>query len=170
MDVSWTIKKAESLRIDASELCWRRLLRVPWTARETKPVNPKGNQSWIFTGRTDAGAEAPIFGHLMWRTNSLEKTWMLAKIEGRRRDNRGRDGWMASLTQQTWVWASSRRWWRTRKPGMLQSMRSQRVRHDWATEQQQAVGIAAVSHPNRDPTLRECNGRDSLEIYKSTDI
>ena len=100
MDVSWTIKKAESLRIDASELCWRRLLRVPWTARETKPVNPKGNQSWIFTGRTDAGAEAPIFGHLMWRTNSLEKTWMLAKIEGRRRGQQGAR-WMDGITDST---------------------------------------------------------------------
>ena len=75
------------------------------------------------------------FGHLMWRVNSLENTLMLWRIEGRREeDNRGWDGWMASLTQWTWVWASSRRWWRTGKSGMLQSMGSQRVRHDWATE------------------------------------
>ena len=58
---SWTIKKAEHWRIDALELwCWRRLLRVPWTAREIQPVHPKGNQSWIFIGRTDAEAETPI--------------------------------------------------------------------------------------------------------------
>ena len=69
----------------------------------------------------------------MWRTDSSEKTLMLGKIEGRRRKgDRGQDGWMASPTQWTWVWARLRRW--TGKPGMLQSMRSQRVRHDWATE------------------------------------
>ena len=62
---------------------------------------------------------------------------MLGKSEGRRRgDNRGWDGWMASLTQSTWIWANSRRWWRTGKPGVLQFMRSQRVRHDWTTERQ----------------------------------
>jgi len=75
------------------------------------------------------------FDHLMWRIDLLEKTLMLGKIEGRRRrDNRGWDGWMASLTQWTWVWASSRRWWRTGKPGVLQSMGLQRIGHDWATE------------------------------------
>ena len=72
------------------------------------------------------------FSHLMWRDNSLEKTLMLGMIEGRRRKGRGRDSWMASPTQWTWVWASSRRW-RTEKPGM----RSQRVGHNWAIEQQQ---------------------------------
>ena len=81
---SWPIKKAECQRIDVFELwCWRRLLRVPYTARE--PVNPKGNQSWIFSGRTNAEAEAPILGHLMQITDSLEKTLKLGKIEGRRR-------------------------------------------------------------------------------------
>ena len=76
----WTIKKAEHRRIGAFELwCWRRLLRVPWTARRSN-LNPKGNQSWIFIGRTDAEAETQYFGHLMRRTNSLEKTLMLGKI------------------------------------------------------------------------------------------
>ena len=80
--MSWTIKKAECWRIDGFELwCWRRLL----DCKEIKPVNPKGNQSWIFNGRTDADAETPIFGHLMRITDSLEKTLMLGKIEGRRR-------------------------------------------------------------------------------------
>ena len=80
------------------------------------------------------------FGHLMWRTDSLEKTLMLGKIEGgRRRGERGWDDWMASPTQWTWVWSSSGRWWRTGKPGMLQSMGSQRVGHDWAMEHLQFV-------------------------------
>ena len=78
------------------------------------------------------------FGHLMRRANSLEKTLMLGKIEGRRRKgNRGWDVWMASLTQWTCVWISSRSWWWTGKPGMLQSMGLQRVRHNWVTKQQQ---------------------------------
>ena len=77
------------------------------------------------------------FGHLMWRSDSLEKILMLGKTGGRgRRGWQGQDGWMASLTQWTWVWASSRRWWKTGKPGMLQYMGSQRVRHNWMTEQQ----------------------------------
>ena len=83
---SWTIKKAERWRIDAFELwCWRRLLKSPLDCREIQPVNPKGNQSWIFIGRTDAEAETVI---LMWRTDSYEKTLMLGKIEGRRRRGR----------------------------------------------------------------------------------
>ena len=75
------------------------------------------------------------FGHLMQRADSLEKTLMLGKIEGRkRREDREWDRWVASPTQWTWVWANSRRWWRRGKPGMLQSMGWQRVGHDWATE------------------------------------
>ena len=84
--MSWTIKKAELQRTDAFELwCWRRLLS-PLDCRKIKPVNPKGNQPWIFIGRTDAEAKAPInFGHLMWRADSLEKTLILGKTEGKRR-------------------------------------------------------------------------------------
>ena len=76
------------------------------------------------------------FGPLMWRTDSLEKTLMLGKIEDRRRKggDRGWDGWMASLTRWTWVWVSSGSWWWTERPGVLQSMGSQRAGHDWATE------------------------------------
>ena len=132
---SWSIKKAEGRRIDAFELwSWRRLLSL-LDCKEIKPVNTKGNQSWIFIVRTDVEAEAPILGHMMQRTDSLEKTLMLGKIEARRKgDDRGWDDWMASLTWWTSVWASSRSWWWTGKPGVLQSMGLQRVRHDWVTE------------------------------------
>ena len=133
---SWTIKKAEHWRNDAFELwCWRKLLRVPWTAR-------RSNQSIlkeISPGYTLEGLMLKLkfqyFGHLMWRTDSFEKTLMLGKIEGRRRRGRQRmrDGWMASPTQWTWVWASSGSWWWTGKPGVLQSMGSQSW-HDWVTE------------------------------------
>ena len=80
------------------------------------------------------------FGHLKGRTDSLENTLMLEKIDGRRREDRGWDGWMASPTQWTWVWANSRRWWKTGRTGMLQSKGSKRVGHDWATEQQWVEG------------------------------
>ena len=73
------------------------------------------------------------FGHLMQGADWLENTLMLGKTDGRRRGNRGQDGWMASLTQCTWVWASSGSWWCTEKPGVLQSMGLQRVWHNWAT-------------------------------------
>ena len=92
-----------------------------------KSVHPKGNQSWIFIERTDAEAETPILWppdvkHLThWKT-----PWCWEGLKaGGEGDDRGRDGWMASLTQRTWVWASARSWWRTEKPGMLQSMGSQ---------------------------------------------
>ena len=100
---SWTIKKAECQRIYAFELCcWRRLLRVPWT-KEIKPLNPKGNQPWIFTGRADGEAEAAILWPLKWRVSSLEKTLMLEKKlrAGGKGGSKGWDGWMASLTQWT---------------------------------------------------------------------
>ena len=94
-----------------------------------------GNQSWIFVGRTDAEAEAPILWPPDERTDSLEKTLMLRKIESRRGRGWQRiNGWMVSPTQWTWVWVYSRSSWWTGKPGVLQSMGSQRVRHDWVTE------------------------------------
>ena len=102
-----------------------------------KLVNPKGNQSWIFTGGTDAEAEAPI----LWPPDV--KSWLIGKDPDAGKDWRreekettGQDGWMASPTQWTWVWAKSGRQRRTGKPGVLQSMGSQRVRHNWVTEQQ----------------------------------
>ena len=143
---SWTlIKNAEGRRVDAFKLwCWRRLLRVPWTAR-------RSNQSILKEINTEYLLEVLMlklklqyFGHLMQRTDSFEKTPMLGKLKaGWKGDNRGWDGWMASPTQWTWVWASSRRWWRTGKPDMLQSMKSQRVGHEWATEQQIVLALCA---------------------------
>ena len=95
---SWTIKKAEH-RIDVFELwCWRRLLRVPLFCKEIQPVNPKWNQSWIFIGRTEAELKLPYFGHLIKRTDSLEKTLMLGKIEGRRKRGWQRIRWLDGIT------------------------------------------------------------------------
>ena len=111
-------------------------LESPLDSKEIQPVHPKGNQSWIFIGRTDAEAEAPILGHLMQRTDSLEKTLMIGKIEDRRR-GRQRMRWLDGITSSmdmSLTWASSRSWWWTGKPVMLQSMGLQRVWHNWATE------------------------------------
>ena len=132
---SWTTKKAEHQITDVFELWCSRKLLSPLDSKEIQPVHPKGNQSWMFIGRTNVEAEAQIFGHLMWRTGSLEKPLMLGKIEGSgEEDDRGCDGWMASLTQRTWVWVSSRSWWWTGRPGILPSLGSQRVRNNWAYE------------------------------------
>ena len=124
---SWTIKKAEHWRTDAFELwCWRKLLRVPWTARRSnqsilKEISPEYSLEGLMLK-----LKFQYFGYLMWRTDSLEKTLMLGKIEaGGAGDDRGWDGWMASLTRWTWVWASYRNWWWTGKPGELQATGSQ---------------------------------------------
>ena len=124
---SWTIKKVECQRIDAFELwCWRRLLRVPWTARRSKQSILRETSPEYSLEGLMLKLKLQYFGHLMWRADSLGKTLMLGKIEGgRRRGQRGWNGWMASPTWWTWVWVSSGGWWWTRKPGMLQSIGSQ---------------------------------------------
>ena len=115
---------------------WRRTLESPLDCKEIKPINPKGTQPWILIGTTHAKAEAPVLWLPDAKSQLLENTLMMGKIEGRRRgDDRGWDGWMASLTWWTWVWASSGSGWWAGKLGMLQSMGSQRVRHNWVTEQ-----------------------------------
>ena len=124
---SWNIKKAECWRIDAFELwCWRRPLRVPWTARRfNKSILKEISSEYSLEGLM-LKLKLQYFGHLLRRTDSLEKTLMLGKIEGRRiRAWHTWDGWMASLTQWTWVWVNSGSWWCTGRPGMLQSMGSQ---------------------------------------------
>ena len=129
---SWTVKKAECWRIDALELwCWRRLLRVPWTARRSNQSILKEISPGISLERMMLKLKLQYFGHLMRRADSLEKTLMLGRGGG---DDRGWDGWMASLTRWTWVWVNSGSWWWTGRPGMLQFMGSQRIGHDWATE------------------------------------
>ena len=110
-------------------------LESPLDCKEIQPVHSKGNQSWVFLGRTDI--EAPI----LWPPDG--KNWLTGKDPDAgkdwRREEKGTtedeiDGWMASSTQWTWVWASSGSWWWTGRPGVLQSIGLRRVRHDWATE------------------------------------
>ena len=104
----------------------------------------KGNQSWILIGRTDAEAEAPI----LWPPDVNWRIWKDpdAGIEGRRRREWQKMRWLDGITDsRTWVRASSGRWWRTEKPGVLQSMGWQRVAHDWATARQQSTNLYLVT-------------------------
>ena len=133
---SWTVKKVESQRIDALELwCWRRLLRVPCTARRfnqsiLKEISPEYSLEGLMLK-----LKLQYFGHLMGRTDSLEKTWCWERLKTRGEgDDRRWDGWMASPIQWTWVWVNSGSWWWTGRPGMLRFMGSQRVGHDWVAE------------------------------------
>ena len=121
--------------------------------KEIQPVHSKGSQSWILIKGLMLKLKLQYFGHLMQRTDSLEKTLMLGKIEGKRRRgwHRGWDGWMLSPTQWTWVWVNSRSWWWTGRPGVLQSTRSQRVWHNWVTELNWCLLIAT-----RPPTPSTC--------------
>ena len=133
---SWTIKKAEHWRIDVFELwCWRRLFRVPWTARRSnqsilKEISPKYSLEGLML-------KLKLHALAIWCEElthwKIPWCWERLKTEGER-DHREWDGWMASLTWWTWVWINSRSWWWTGKPGELQFMGSQRTGHDWVTE------------------------------------
>ena len=155
---SWTVKKAECPRIDAFELwCWKRLLRVPWTARRSnqsilKEISPGCSLEGLMLK-----LKLQYFGHLMQRVDSLGKTLMLGGIgAGGEGDNRGWDGWMASLTQWTWVWVNSGSWWWTGRPGVLWCLGLQRFGHDWATE---------LNWIQRD-NLHLCMIQDSLQVLR----
>ena len=131
---SWTIKKAGHWRIDALKLwCWRRLLRVPWTARRSnqsilKEINRENSSKGLMLK-----LKLQYFGHLM--LTHWKRPWSCERLrtEGEG-GNRWWGCWMASLSQWTWVWVNPGRQWRTGKPGELQSTCLQRVRQDWKTE------------------------------------
>ena len=130
---SWTMKKAEHWKVDAFELwCWRRHLRVPWTARRSnqfilKEISPGCSLEGLMLK-----LKVQSFGHLI--VTHLKRPWCWERLKAGEGDNRGWDGWMASPTRWTWVWVNSWSWWWTGRPGVLQFMGLQRVGHDWATE------------------------------------
>ena len=131
---SWTIKKVERWRIDAFDLwCWRRLLRVPRTARRStqtilKEISPKYSLEELID------AETNTLPTCCKKLTHFKKPWCWERLKaGGEGDDRGWDGWMASPTRWTWVWITSRSWWWTGRSGVLASMGSQRVWHDWVT-------------------------------------
>ena len=130
---SWTIKKAEHRRTDAFEPgYWRRLLRVPWTARRPKQSMVKEISLECSLKGLMLKLKLQYFGHLMRRTDSLEKTLTMGKTEGRKRRGQQRTKWLDGITNlmDMRVWANSGSWWRIGRPGVLQFMGLQRVGHD----------------------------------------
>ena len=104
--------------------------------KEIQPVHPKGDQSWVFIGRTDVEAETPnTLATWCEELTHVKRPWHWERLKvGAEGDDRRWDGWMASLTQWAWVWVNSRSWWWTGGHGVLLSMGSQRVGHNWETE------------------------------------
>ena len=164
---SWTIKKAECWRIDALKLwCWRRLLRVPWTTRRSKhSILKEIYLEYSLKGlmlKLKLQCETPDAKPTHWK-----RPWCWERLKaGGDGDDKGRDGWMASVTQWTWVWAHSRRWWRTGKPGVLQSVGSQRVRH-WATKQLEGEDACGEQRLKPSKTWSR-QGEDLSRIFDAT--
>ena len=143
---------------------WTVVLEKTPVSKRIKTVNLKGNQPWILIGRIDAEAETPI----LWPPDA--KDWLTGKDPdagkekvGGEGDDRGWDGWMASLTRWTWVWVGSRSWWWTRRPGVLQFMGTQRIRHDWITE----LNWLSMYYVNEYFSLKciHCNSKRSLHTF-----
>ena len=125
-------------------------LESPLDCKETQPVHFEGDQPWDFFGRNDAKAETPV----LWPPHAIphELThwkrlwcWEALGAEGEG-DDRGWDGWMASLTLWTWVWVNSGCWWWTGRPGVLRLMGSQRVGHNWVTELNWTYNLVYIKH------------------------
>ena len=130
---SWTVKKAERWKIDVFELwCWRRLLRVPWTARRSNQSILKEISPGYSLEQLMLKLNLQYFGKGLTHWKRLW-CWEGFGVGGKG-DDRGRDGWMGSPIRWMWVWVNSRSWWWTGRPGMLRFMGSQRVGHNWATE------------------------------------
>ena len=116
---------------------WNEMLEktLDLDCKKVQPVYPKENQSWVFIEGLMLKLKPQSFGHLMQRTDSLEKTLMLGKIEGERRRGWQKMRWLDGITDSmAWVSVNFRSWWWTGRPGMLLFMGLQRVRHDWVTE------------------------------------
>ena len=134
---SWTIKNGEQWRIDGFQLTvvLDKTLASPLDYKEIQQVHAKGNQSWIFIGRTGWNWNSNTLASWCKELTHLKRPWCWARLKaGGDGDDRGWGGWMASPTQWAWVWVNSGSCWWTGRPGLLRFMGSQRVGHDWVTE------------------------------------
>ena len=129
-------------------------LESPLDCKEIQPVPSKGSQSWIFIGRTDARAETPILWPPVAKNLLIWKDLMLERIEGRKSRGWQRMRWLDGITTQwTWVWVNSGSWWWTARPGVLQSLGSQRVWHNWVTE---LSWIISIQFTNKTYLAQKC--------------
>ena len=159
---SWTIKKADCWRTDVFELwCWRRFLRVSWTAKRSnqsilKEISPEYSLEGLMRK-----LKLQYFGHLMWRADSFERPWCWERLRaGEEGDDRGWDGWMASPTQWTWVWASYGSWWRTRQAWRATShgvTKSRTWMSDWTTN---VIQRFYNSEPQHNPNVIQKNAKN----------
>ena len=140
-------------------------LESPLDCKEIQPAHPKGNQFWVFIGRTDAKAETPILWPLdAKKLTRWKRPWCRERLKvGGKGDNRGWDGWMASPTQWTLVWVSSGSWWWTGKPGVLQSMGSQRA---GMTERLNWTELNCLLEKLRDCLQEQSDGNIHLAYYR----
>ena len=169
----WTIKKAEHQRIDAFKLWfWRILLREPWTARRSnqsilKEINPEYSLEGLLLKLKPQYLVTWCKQLIHWK-----RPWCWERLKAKgERGNRGWDGWMASPIHSTWVWASSSTWWRIGKPGLLQSMGSQRIGHHWVTEKQQEIArINRQVWVNNNPVYRKGDLRSHHRFKRLTDL
>ena len=147
---NWTMKKAECWRIEVFKLwCWRRLLRVPWTARKSnlsilREINPEYSLEGLILK-----LKLQYFGHLTQRADSLEKILMLGKIEDKRRRGQQKIRWLVIniiTYSMSMTLSKLQEMWRTEEPTVLQSMGLQRIRHDLVTEQHTANGHTSFTH------------------------
>ena len=133
-----------------STVVLEKTIESPLDSKEIQPVHLKGDQSWIFIRRTDVEPETPI----LWPPDA--KSWLIWKDLDAGRDwrweEKGWNGWMASLTQWAWVWVNSGSWWWTGRPSVLQSMGSQRVAHNWVTE----LTWSCIVYALRSPARKKC--------------
>ena len=133
---SWVVKKAERQRIDAFELwCWRRLLRVPWTARTSSQSILKEIRMGVHWKDWCWSSNSNPLATWCEELTHWKRPWCWERLRaGGEGNDRGWAGWMASPMQWTWVWVNSRSWWWTGRPGLLQSMGLQRTGHDWVAK------------------------------------
>ena len=143
-------------------------LESPLGSREIQPVHPKGDQSWVFIGRTDVEAETPILWPPDVKSWLLKRPWCWERLKAEGEgDDRGWDGWMALPPQWTWVWVDSRSWWWRGRPAVLRSVGLQRIGHNCAAElnwSEYSTAQGRYRHPGR---INRCSVYKAVQVLKT---